>query len=1172
MKHSGFVHLHLHSQHSLLDGAIRPDKLIERAKEFKMPAVAMTDHGNLFGAIEFYRKAMKGGVKPIIGCEVYVAPGDRKDRTAPSRALGETTAYHLILLVKNLAGYRNLCKLLSAAYIEGFYYKPRIDKELLKAHSEGLIALSACLHGEVANLALRGEREKAEAVALEYKELFPDRRFFLEIQDNGMEEQVKVNKELISMSKKLDIPLVATNDCHYLDKEDAYNHEVLLCIQTGKTMNSPDRMKFATEEFYFKSPEQMIESFKDTPEAIANTIEIAERCNLELTFGENYLPEFPLPENETVDSLFEKESKDGLDARVEHIEAKAIAEGDDYRPDKWVYIERLKKELNVIKRMGFAGYFLIVKDFIDQSRKRGIPVGPGRGSAAGSLVAYSLGITNLDPIRYNLLFERFLNPDRISLPDIDIDFCFEGRDEIIRYVSEKYGTEKVAQIITFGQLKAKAAIRDVGRALDMPYGDVDRIAKLVPNTINITIEDAIKEEPELKKLISSDPAVAKLIEVARSLEGLPRHASTHAAGLVIGNMPLVEYMPLYKSKDDIITSQYPMTDVEAIGLVKFDFLGIKTLTLINKAVKEIERTQGVKLDIDNLPLADEPTYALLAAANTNGTFQLESSGMKELLRKLKPETFEDLMAAVALYRPGPLQSGMVDDFIKRKHKRIPIAYELPELEPILENTYGVMVYQEQVMEISKVVAGFTPGDADVLRKAMGKKVHEVMLDQRGRFLEGAKAKKVPAKKAEKIFDLMAHFAGYGFNKSHSAAYALIAFQTAYLKAHYPTEFMAALLSSNMGDTEKIMRYIAECKDTGIDILPPDCNESNVEFTVVGGKVRFGLGAIKNVGTAAIDAILEVRKEDGAFESMTDLLVRVDSRKANKKVMESLIKCGAFDFTGVTRAGLMAGLEGEMASAQATQRDREAGQTSIFDMLGGGEDGSKPIVESSGVAGKGVAEWPEKELLEYEKEILGFYITSHPLSGYAREIAIYSTASTDKLKQVRSGSDVTLAGIVTQLRETMTKKGSRMAFMNLEDLKGGIEVIVFADTFSKVRELLKSDTPVLVTGKLEKDTSNSDGVAYKIIASEVISIEDAAELRPKKTHIWADTDSIEDGTLEELKGILGEFSGKSPVFLHLLYPDKREVVIALPVELSISPKSEIFDKIKAVVSGAKITFT
>ena len=1158
MHHSNFVHLHLHSQYSLLDGAIRPEALIALAKEYRMPAVAVTDHGNLFGAVEFYQKAMQKGVKPIIGCELYVAPGARTEKTAIK---GEY-AFHLVLLVKNLKGYQNLCKLLTRAYTEGFYYKPRVDKEILKEYNEGLIALSACLHGEVAyNLSI-GQREAAENTASEYKAIFGGRRFYLEIQHNGIEEQERVNKELVQLGKKLDIPLVATNDCHYLKKEDSRVHDVLLCIQTGTTVNAANRMRFSTDEFYVKSPEEMVEAFKDTPEAIANTIEIAERCNFELSLGKNFLPEYPVPEGETLDSIIDAKAREGLEKRL----ATMRKAGADVEALKWQYYDRLEKELKVIKGMGFPGYFLIVTDFIDYARSVDIPVGPGRGSAAGSLVAYSLGITNIDPIRYNLLFERFLNPDRISLPDIDIDFCFEKRDEVIKYVTRKYGADKVSQIITFGQMKAKACIRDVGRALDMPYGDVDKIAKLVPNTLNITIKEAIEQEARLKELYDKDPKVRELLDTAVALEGLPRHASTHAAGVVISNRPLEEYLPLYKQqKEDSITTQYTMKDVEKIGLVKFDFLGLKTLTVIDKTVKFVRSNRDVDLDIEALPLADEKTYSLIASGESNGVFQLESSGMKELLRKLKPTTFEDLIAAVALYRPGPLQSGMVDDFINRKHKKTVITYEVPELKGILENTYGVMVYQEQVMEIAKVLAGYTPGDADVLRKAMGKKLPEEMLVQRTRFLEGSKKKNIDQKKAEKIYDLMAKFAGYGFNKSHSAAYALISFQTAYLKAHYNVEFMAALLGSDMGNTDQVVKYINECKDTGIAVDPPDVNESSMEFKVSGNRIRFALAAVKNVGGAAIQEMLRVREEEGKFTSLLDFLSRMDSRKVNKKVIESLIKCGAFDFTKEKRAQLMAELDPSMDAAQAVQRDREAGQSSMFDVFGTG-GGAKPASAPS-VNAPRVAEWNDKELLSYEKETLGFYLSSHPLAGYKRELDLYAV-HIDSLIEKNNEDEVTIGGIITALKEINTKKGDRMGFVTIEDLTGSVEAVIFSDLYKKVRDLVSGDHALLFTGKLDKEEEE-----VKLIAFDIIPIEEAGttdkKLKARNTHIHAPVTGLTGEKLAELKKIIQENPGSSQVILRLIYPDNGSVIISVNEGLKMSPLDAAVAKIKELIDGAEV---
>jgi len=1153
MQHSNFIHLHLHTQYSLLDGAIRHDDLFSLAREYKMSALAMTDHGNMFGAIEFYEKAQHYGIKPIIGCEVYVAPESRFDK---GRDSGTTEAsFHLILLVKNIKGYKNLCRLVTSAYLEGFYYRPRVDKELLRAHNEGLIALSSCLHGEVPYLLNSGNKEKALKVAEEYKAIFDNNRFFLELQDNKLPEQKRVNEGLLEISKRLNIPVVATNDCHYLRREEAKAHDMLLCIQTGKTVNTADRLKFKTDEFYFKSPQEMEASFSAYPEAVRNTIEIAERCNLELKLKEYHLPVFPAPDGEDVGTFFENQARHGLEERLRRMNEK----GEDVGDQRWHYYERLEKELKVIKAMGFSGYFLIVGDFINFAKKRNIPVGPGRGSAAGSLVAYALGITNLDPIKHNLLFERFLNPDRISLPDIDIDFCIEGRDDVIKYVSQKYGKDNVSQIITFGQMKAKAVIRDVGRVMDIPYAEVDKIAKLIPNILNITIDGAVKQEPRLKELIDKDAKIKELIGVAKTLEGLPRHASTHAAGVVISNKPLIEYMPLYKGpKEDVITTQYDMKAVEKIGLVKFDFLGLKTLTVIDKTVKLLKENRGIELDIDNLSLDDAETYKLLSSGNTNGVFQLEGSGIKELLRKLKPEIFEDIINAIALYRPGPLQSGDVEEFLKRKHGKAKIRYEIPQLKEILKTTYGVMVYQEQVMEIAKVLAGFSPGDADVLRKAMGKKLPEEMVVQREKFIDGAKKNKIEQKKAEKIFELMANFAGYGFNKSHSAVYALIAYQTAYLKAHYPVEFMAAQLTSDMADTDKVLKYISECRDMGIEILPPDINESRKDFTVSGSKIRFGLAAVKNVGEAAIDVILKTRQEEGQFTSIIDFCTRVDLRKVNRRVIESLIKCGAFDSMGVKRAQMMASLDKIMDISQALQRDRDNGQISIFHAMGSNGAGAVAAIELPQIE-----EWHEGQRLSYEKEAIGFYITGHPLEKYMKELKYLTNTDTNDIKEKQDEAEVSIAGIVTVVREINTKKGDRMAFATLEDLNGSLEVILFSDVYKNSISYLGGDVPVVVKGKVDK---GEDSV--KIIASALYPVEQAKAAFVNTVHIKADANRIKADSMEKIRGVFNIHTGKSPVYFHLLWSD-REVVVAASDEFKVDSSEKFIKDIETLLGEGSV---
>jgi DNA polymerase-3 subunit alpha len=1147
MHHCEFVHLHLHSQYSLLDGAIRINDLMEKAREFKMPAIAVTDHGNMFGAVEFYESAMKHGIKPIIGCEVYLSPGSRFEKTGV-RGISEA-AYHLVLLVKNETGYQNLMRLVSLGYTEGFYYKPRVDKELLRSYGEGLIALTSCLKGEVPYLLSRGEKEKAYLVAEEFKSIFPDRRFFLEIQENGIREQGIANKGMLELSRDLDIPLVATNDCHYLKREDARAHEVLLCIQTGKTLKDTDRMAFSTDQFYFKPPEEMIKAFDYCPEAIKNTIEIAERCNLKLDFGKYHLPHYHLPEGHTdMDAYFEEEARKGLEERFSSMDLSD--EG------KAAYRKRLDLEIEMIEKMKFPGYFLIVADFINYAKNRGIPVGPGRGSAAGSIVAYALRITDLDPIPYNLLFERFLNPERVSMPDIDVDFCVKGRDEVIRYVREKYGRDNVSQIITFGTMKAKAAIRDVGRAMDIPYGEVDRIAKLVPNTLNITLKEALKQEPRLEELYKSSPQVKDLIDIAQALEGLTRHASKHAAGVVIANRPLVEYTPMYVQEGEV-TTQYDMKHIEKLGLIKFDFLGLQNLTIIQDCLRLIEAVRGESIDMTTIPLSDEATYKLLSAGDTTGVFQLESSGMKDLLVRLRPSTFEDIIALIALYRPGPMN--MIPDFIDRKHGRVEIRYELPELEPILRDTYGVMVYQEQVMQISQEVAGYSLGEADILRRAMGKKKPEEMAKQKERFLEGARQKKVDPKKAEKIFDLMAKFAEYGFNKSHSAAYSLVAYQTAYLKAHYRVEFMAALLTSEVSNTDKIIKYIGECREHGITVLPPDVNESNRDFAVIGDKVRFGLAAVKGVGDAAVDVVIEERRKNGRFASLLDFCERVDLRKVNRKVMESLIKCGAFDFSGDKRAQMMEGLDRTMEVGQAVQRDKGANQMGLF---GGGS-----VVKST-TAFKlpDVPEWPENILLANEKETLGFYITGHPLARFSDDIKRLANSTTSGLLEMPDGSEVRVAGIVASSKEINTKKGERMAFVTLEDLEGFVEVIVFADIFKRASHLFSGDEPILVKGVLdlgeegkdegeEESGKRSPRKGAKIVASEVVSLTQAKEKAVKEVHFKLSSVGLTRDHLLSLKELFEKYGGNCIAFLHISVPGQGETVIALHDGVSPSPALE-----------------
>ncbi|HEX9146164.1 MAG TPA: DNA polymerase III subunit alpha, partial [Candidatus Binatia bacterium] len=962
MEHSRFVHLHCHTEYSLLDGANKIDKMFARIKALKQPAVAMTDHGNMFGAVEFYREAISHGIKPIIGCEIYVAPISRFERKGVDKGPKEYNN-HLILLAMNKDGYRNLCKLVSLGYMEGFYYKPRIDKELLKELNGGLIALSACLQGELSQAVSAGNSDKAKAAVESYLSIFGD-RYYIEIQDNKLPEQEKVNRLLVELAKDFSVPVVATNDCHYGERDDFYAHDVLLCVQTGKTVEEENRLKLETDELFLKSAEEISRGFDYCPEAVERTLEIADRCNVEMEFGKYHFPTFTPPKEISLDDYLDELARAGLEER---LAGAGITEPDARKS----YFERLEYELGVIKRMQFPGYFLVVADFINYAKQHGIPVGPGRGSSAGSLVAYALKITDLDPIRHVLLFERFLNPERRSMPDIDVDFCIRGRAQVIQYVKDKYGADRVAQIATFGTLKAKAAIKDVGRALGLSFAETDAIAKLIPapkQGFDYPLAESMKMEPRLGELMKSDARIQTLMEHALRLEGLVRHASTHAAGVVLSNLPLVDHLPLFVDKEGGIVTQFDMSCVEKIGLVKFDFLGLKTLTLIHDCLKLIEATRGETIDITRLALDDKKTYRTLCNGNTTGVFQLESTGIREMLVKIRPNCFEDLVAILALYRPGPLDSGMAEEYIKRKHGKEKIKHLHPLLEPVLKDTYGVIVYQEQVMQIAQVLGGYTMGDADILRRAMGKKDPEEMAAQRERFVQGAQKQGIDGKKATEIFDQMETFARYGFNKSHSAAYALVSYQTAYLKTHYPVEFMAALMTSEMGDTDKVIKNLAECRDKGIEVLAPDINESRSDFTPVGEKIRFGLAAVKNVGEKAVEVILRSREHDGAFGSLFDFCRRVDLTAVNRRVIENLIKCGAFDSTGVGRTRMTAALDEAMRAGQAHQRDQQSNQIDIFAMLG------TPLKEGAKRSGDlypQAKEWTQQESLAFEKEALGF---------------------------------------------------------------------------------------------------------------------------------------------------------------------------------------------------------
>lgn len=1143
MKYSNFVHLHNHTQYSLLDGASLLTELVNLAHVYNMPSVAITDHGNMFGAIEFYTLCKKIGINPIIGCEAYIAPESRFDKS--SHGIQEAT-YHLILLAKNEQGYHNLMKLVSIGYTEGFYYKPRIDKEVLRAHSQGLICSSACLKGEIAHLILSDRIEQAYRVAGEFAELFGKDNFYLEIMDHGIAEQKQVNKALIKMGKDLNLGLVATNDCHYLQQQHAQAHEALLCIQTQTTLDDPNRMRMQTDEFYFKTADEMLLVFKDIPGALSNTMDIAQKCNLELDLKSTHLPHFNPPEGKTREDFLRGLVNKGADNRYSPIDGSVKS--------------RIEKELNVIQESGFVSYFLIVWDFIRYAKDNSIPVGPGRGSAAGSVVSYCLGITDLDPLRYGLLFERFLNPERISLPDIDIDFCYERRDEVISYVRQKYGAENVAQIITFGTMMAKAAIRDVARVMSFTYQDADRIAKLIPYDLNITLARAIEQEPELMQMYKNDKRVTQLIDTAAVLEGVTRHASTHAAGVVISEKGLSNYIPLFKSSDNQISTGYPMSSLEKIGLLKMDFLGLKTLTVIDEAVKIIRRTQSKEVGVRGLPLDDEKTYRLLQRAGSLGVFQIESHGMRDLLRKLKPTTFEDLIALLALYRPGPIGSGMVDDFISRKHGRMRVKYDHPLLEPILKDTHGIILYQEQVMQIVNSLAGFSLSHADLLRRAISKKNPEVIQQQRKHFIEGCLRNEIDKSVSDKVFNLIEYFSNYGFNKSHSAAYALISFRTAYLKAHFPVEFMAALLTSERDNTDKVAQYIEECNHMGIDILPPDVNESFANFTVVKDSIRFGLVAVKNVGAGAIDSIVVARKDHGHFNSIYDFTEHVDLRLVNRKVVESLIKCGAMDSFKLKRSQMMAMLDHALDVASVLQKDRLNGQYSLFDNF---EQDNKFKAHFQKVPD--IKEWPEPQLLAFEKELLGFYISSHPLARHEKSLKLYTTSTTKTIGQLHDGNEASMGGIITKARYTFTKKtGEKMAILRLEDLKGTIDVLVFPRSFKSAEKNIAEDAMVFVKGRvnLREDTP-------KIIAEEVLPLEDARNKYTQALFIELITTGLEKDMLAKLSEVFKKYKGNTPVYINFTTPEKKKIQMAAGKRLSVVPTDELISEIENLIGKGAV---
>ena len=1147
-----FVHLHLHSHYSLLDGANRIEDVVGRAAELKMPALALTDHGNLFGAVQFHDAAIRAGIKPIIGCEAYVAREGRRTRGGRS-----DRSNHLVLLCKNEVGYRNLIRLISLGYQEGFYYRPRIDLELLSRYSDGLIGLSACLKGIVAWNVMQDRFDEAATRAGELSEILGPGNFYLELQDHGIEEQARVNEAVIKLSRSHKLPLVATNDCHYLLQDDSFAHDVLLCVQTGKTIYDRDRLSYKTDQFFFKTAREMEELFGNVPGALANTLEIAEKCDFRLGPTESVFPEFEVPQGHTIDSYFERIARDGFEERLPVLQ-KLEREG-RLRHGVDEYGKRLDEEIRLIQEMKFPGYFLIVWDFIRYAREEGIPVGPGRGSVAGSLVSYALKITNVDPIQYDLLFERFLNPERVTPPDIDIDFCMHGRSRVIDYVMEKYGRDNVCQIITFGTMAARGAIRDVGRALNVAYADVDKLAKLVPQEPHATLSKAMSQVRELRDLASSSSTYEQLMTVAQQLEGLVRHASTHAAGVVIAPRPLIDLIPLYKTPKDDVMTQYPMTDLERLGLLKMDFLALTTLTVIDETLQQIRKQTNVDLDLSQIELDDRKTLKLFCDGRTSGIFQFESGGMRDILRRLQPDRFEDLIALNALYRPGPIQGGMIDDFIKRRHGKVRIEYVVPQLEEILEETYGVIVYQEQVMRIASLLGGFSLGEADLLRRAMGKKKKTVMEKQRKRFLAGARERGLTARKAEHIFQLMAQFAGYGFNKSHSTAYALLAYQTAYLKVHFSVQFMAAMLTSEMGSTDKVVRYLSECKEMGITVRPPDVNDSDIYFRASEDQIVFGLAAIKNVGEGAVQSVIECRNEIGPFENIFQFCENVDLRVANKRVLESLIKAGVFDSLHPSRQSLMEVLDRAVERGQKAHRDRLSGQIGLFGDSAAATSGSEEVPF--------VGDWPDREQWGYEKETLGFYVTGHPLQKYEQELRKFSLGDSARLGEEMAGRETSIGGMVTALRRLQTRKGASMATFQLEDLSGTVEVVVFPNCYEKCSDLLSdSDQPVLVRGRCEVDGRGE----VRLIAAYIAVLDSLWKRGVEKMLISVSVPSIDPVSVSRLQDLIHRNPGSCPLEFEILKRHRFRIRLIPNEPTEINPGPAFVDEVEKLFGENSVT--
>ncbi len=1141
---AGFTHLHCHTEYSVLDGACKIGELLQRCRDYDMGSLAITDHGVLFGAIDFYRAAKEAGVKPIIGCELYVAKAGRHDRTQR----GDENYYHCLTLCENETGYFNLCKLSSLGFLEGFYYKPRVDDELLAKYSEGLIATTACLAGEVPQLILNGDLDGANAALTKYVEIFGKDNFLVELMDHGMEDQRRVNPILAEMAAHHGLTLIATNDVHYVNKDDAEAHDALLCIQTNAMVDDEERFRFPTDEVYFRSPDEMREVFSEWPEAVSNTELIAERCNVELSMGQHLIPEFVPPEGRAKEAYLKELVHAGLKDRY----------GD---PTPAKYLERADHELDVIGDMEFTDYFLVVWDLIDYARREGIPVGPGRGSGAGSIVAYALKITNIDPIRYGLLFERFLNQDRVSMPDFDIDFCYVRREEMIEYTRRKYGEENVSQIITFGRMLAKNVVRNVGRVLGMPYADADHIAKLIPDELKITLEAAYEKTPELRALVDNDPAVGRLWRLARRLEGTIGNCGTHAAGVVICDKPIMDYVPLYQAAGtDTVATQVEFKCVEEVGLLKMDFLGLRTLTVIHETVRLIREAHGIEIDIDAIEPDDEKAYEVMRSGKTTGIFQLESSGMRDLAKRIGLENLEEIGALVALFRPGPMQ--FIDSYVQHKLEPSTIAYDHPLLEPILHDTYGIIVYQEQVMQLAQALAGFSLGQADVLRWAMGKKKLKLMAEQRSKFVEGCmNANGIDEELAGALFDKIETFAYYGFNKSHSIAYGFVAYQTAYLKAHYPAEFMAALLTSEAGNLDKVAKYVEECRRMGIKVLPPDVNQSQLQFAVVDGTISFGLAAIKNVGEAPARAIAAEREENGPYEDIYGFCARLDSRSVNRRLAESLNRAGAFASTGWARAEVEAALDAAFSEGQVAQRDRDSGQTSLFDLMDADEAAdfvrSKPEVE----------EWPEHELLQFEKDMLGLYVSSHPLEKYTKLLKHFSVRDATNLRNFRESQTVILGGLLTTVKHHMTAKGKRMAFVTIETLAGPVEVTVFSDVFDEHGDLLVKDNVIVVPAHVNY-RNNEPG----LIADDIVPIDQAEAKLTKAVHIRMSTLGLENELVSQLAALLGAYPGPCDVYLHCTMPDQREITVHATSACMVKPSPQMVTQVEELIGDDCLWFS